>query len=254
MAEYAYVVQVMSTALRVEVLFNDWLAFRKTVARGSICEAKLNPWMLEGDNRLEVRLGLWPNADPADRLCLVRLYKAEHGKMAVDDDALCFFRWVPGLAPLEDEGLTTVFTHQLTMRKAFGRWGWEGATPYMPKDRPEIEATTVALHQSLARRNITALVDTLRLKHEEMSRALGLSFDDQIAKQEGYLRDFFAATDWHMLPLEADKLIVESGAKGRLVHVYGPDGEEPLVGQGGGEVFALHLTLSRMRGTWEVVR
>ena len=250
-----YVLHVLSAGLHVEVTLNDWRPYRKTVAELRTFEHALDPWLLEGHNVLEASLGPLPEEAGAEGPYFKVILCRRMPKHPPDvDDAMVFFRWTADEHPLEKEGLTPVFRHEFFMREAFGRWAWEDARPYMPQDRLDVQAVVVMLHQAMARGNVAAMMAALRLKQEEMSRAFALSLDRHMEGQEQGFRALFSAPDWQMASLDPSKLIIESSAGGRLVHVYHPDGEEPLRGRGSGGTYALGLTLSRIGGHWEVVR
>jgi hypothetical protein len=250
-----YVLHILSAGLWAEVTLNGWRPYRKRQAELRAFEHALDPWLLEGENVLEARLGPLPKQDQGDDLYFkVILCRRMPNHPPEVDDTMALFCWTPEEHPLEDGVLTPVFSHEFTMREAFGHWAWQDARPYAIQDRPEVEALVVMLHQALARRNLGTLMAALRLKQEEMSRAFALTLDRHVEGQEENLRALFAAPDWQMAPLDPAKLVIESSAGGRLVHVYHPDGEEPLRGGGSGGLFALGLTVSRIAGSWEVVR
>ncbi len=257
MTEHAYVIEVFCAGVRAHVAFNGWHAYRTFEPGRRVAQQKINPWMFEGKNELEVSLGLFEEGATAPAPSFeLKLYKVEHGKRTSDDDVMVHYRYTPDEAPpLARDALVTVFSHELSIGRAFGRWGWQDARPYMPSDRADVEALVAAFHDALARADVAAAIGMLRIKLDELSLALDIERAELGAGQAEYLATWLAAPDWRMEPLDPARLVLESTAGGRLLDVKGPGRTAPLVGHGGpiGR-FEYELTVSRIGSSWQIVR
>jgi hypothetical protein len=252
MTTFAYSLDVTTVGFVADVTLNGWPAAR---ARKAIRLNKLqllNPWLLEGDNRLEVTLA--PHEDQSATAGFeLTLAKHPLGKNVAEENVLCRYRWLPALSPLEKEGPTLVFSHTMPVKSAFGRWSWEAAAPYMPEDRADIEALVARVHATYARGDVEGFIQLLGIKIEELSRATKSDPQKLVEQYRTYFRDRFATSDWRVMPLDP-KLVLESSAGGRLVEIRAESGAPPIVDGADGTPSGYELTVSRIEGAWRVVR
>jgi hypothetical protein len=262
MPEFAYVVEVSCAGLEAEVRLNDWPVFRRVALEARTYGAKVNPFIVEGKNRLDVGVGPLPSglvAEDEARLD-VKVYKTEHGTASKDDDVLVHYRWTAEESPLAAEGTRRVFSHGFDFRKAFGRWGWERAKRFMPEDEPAIAGLVSALHRALAQRDATGALALVEPRVRELARSVDLTPEEQLQKQLDFWGVYFASPAWVLDPFDPAKLSYESAAGGRLVLVTGPEGASPITGSAivpdcvGPYPFELDLTVSHIDGSWQVVR
>jgi hypothetical protein len=252
MPTFAYSLEVSTAGFVADVTLNGWPAARARKAIGRTKLQLLNPWLFEGDNRLEVTLSLHEDRGVVPAFDLT-MAKHPFGEDVQDEHVLVRYRWLPALSPLQDEGPTLVFSHTMPVRSAFGRWSWQGATPFMPKDRADVEALVARVHATYARGDVDGFIDLMRVKIEELSRATGDSPDALVDQYRDYYRERFSKPDFRVKPLEPD-LVLESSAGGRLVDVRGPFDAPTIIDGAGGEPSAVELTVSFIQGEWRVVR
>lgn len=258
MRAQAYVLEVICENVDAEVRLNDWIAYHATDARRRVAQQKLNPWLLEGDNRLTVTLA------PLDRALMFRmsLYKTEHGTRCTDDKALVVYHWTPEEAPLEradpeavERPRTFVFEHAFRMSQAFGLWSWEQGQAYMPSDRPHVVGLVERLHRALEARQVDEVMAMLSTKLEEMARAVGLPIDDYLRAQRELMEQQLHASDLLVGPLDTDALVLRSSAGGRLVDIFDENGRPAPLKMWVGEMPAhLSLAASHVSGAWRIVR
>jgi hypothetical protein len=250
-----YALEVQCTGLRVEVLLNGASVYGEPLGAARFSQMKLNPWIVEGRNPIEVRLGPPPGGkvDSGAELKM-QVLKAEHGKELAPDASLLSFVWSEAEQPLEKEGLTPVFEAPVPIAEGHGRWAWEDATPFADGDRPDVEALVFALHAALAARDEATVVAYLGVKTEEYARALDVPAAELESDLRATLREHFAAPDWHMDPVDPAQLALEPSAGGKLVTVTEAGGRAPLRGEGDGKKYTLDLTVSRLAHGFTIVR
>ena len=266
MDDFAYVIDTFTATLAVDVRLNDWPVYHALDGVGRVARQKVNPWLLEGENRVQVRL------QPLDDEAVAALasakeggglppgftltfYKTEHGTSSCEEDILLYFDWTASEYPLQKDSMTQVLDHTIPFVKAFGPWTWERARPFMPADRPAVEALVAAFHGALERRDVPGLVSLLRVKLEEMARSLNQDPAQMLVKQQNYFEQFyFNDPSFRVDPLDTSQLVLESSAGGRLVAVRGPGGRAPLTGSAGPRPFDFSLTVSAVDNGWSIVR
>jgi hypothetical protein len=254
MAPPGYILEVQSGGLLADVVLNGWPAFRATTAEAQCVQVALNAFLVEGTNHLHAAVAPLPDKDlPADAHLRLKLFKADSWEPGRFVEHLGY-RWTPDESPLRGEGQTQVFSHRMMMRKAFGRWAWQDATPYSPEDRPAILALLGRLHAALHGRDKQAVLGMVSLKLHEMARAVGASEAQWVDAQRTTLEAGFAAPDWGMMPLDPASIVLVPIVGGRLVEVVRADGRPPLFGTGEQGGLPLELTVSKIGGTWQVVR
>src|SRR5881628_2025207 len=96
-----YVIATESTGLRCQILVND-VPIKKSDGGPVTSETNVNQWIIEGSNRLEIRLALPSDqrsekaADDA-RSLQVRLFAGEHGTQPSPEAALIEFIYDPAV-------------------------------------------------------------------------------------------------------------------------------------------------------------
>lgn len=256
-----FVLEIQCQSLRVEVLWNDIQVFTELAGTRKTSQLKLNPYVLEGRNHMQVLLGpIWqegstPVGANAPHFQL-QLVKGEHGREPAEEGKLAVYLWNPMEKPLRPDGMTLVWEQEIEVDSPFGRWAWQNA-PAMPistADRRAILALVSRVHAAFTRRNMATLAQLLALKNEEMSRAVGIPRERTAIGQERFFGSFFDASDWMMEPLNPETLLLTPRAGGRLVQITDSAGNPPLQGTAGNRPFAFELTVSYIDEVWKIVR
>ncbi|MCC6522965.1 MAG: hypothetical protein IT373_09910 [Polyangiaceae bacterium] len=262
MSEYTvYNLEVQASGLVVEVELGGARVYFEGRGGQRFTQKKLNPWLLDGQNVLEARLGA-PEAQAggrraaaAERYFRTRLIRLRAGQdWPEPEDELFTYEWNPAKAPLPDEGMVTVLEHELALGPVHGRWAWQDARPYTDADRPDVLALVGAVHQALAARELEGVLARFAVQNDEVARALGGTKAELAGDLREFLASLFASEDWRMAPLAPETLGLVPSAGGKLVEVVGPDGGAPLVGRGGEGELELGLTVSRLAAGWTIVR
>ena len=262
----AYVLAIMSSGgLVPTVTFNGWLAYRKPGPEWdgrTTASRKLNAWLFHGVNVLRVHAsplvpapkGLSPDAP--DHALRIWLYKAEHGRDPEKDPEITLldYRWDRSLQPIAEEGETELLRHQLLVKTGFGRWSWQDARPYMPADRPAVEALVRELHDALVRGDAERFTDGMAVKLEEFARATQRVPNQVLAEERAWMRGLMGMPEWRVEPVEIADLEMESSADGRLVAVRRRDGSAPLKAWLADEPLEYDITVSQLGGAWTVTR
>jgi len=244
--------------LRVVVWLNGVPLINSSVTERRERGVKLNPWIAEGANLLELSLGRPEDeADiPADALCRMVAYRAEYGPEG-QVWPLGQYAFDRGELELAEVGLTEAYSHEFSVEAddAFGRWAWQDGQPYEPKERVAIEAVVMRLHRALRTRDADAVLAEMSLRFEEVGRSIGV----EAGELEGDLRrdigELFASDEWQMQPLDVAGLELWPSRDGRLVQVTGPGGAPALVGSAApGKPFAMSVAAAHLDGAWVVVR
>ena len=254
-----YNLEVQAMGVAADVRLNDARVFVERKGGRRFTQKKLNPWLFDGHNEIAARLdwpeGVTPTGDaPAGgfRMAVIRMREGQD--WPEDDDWLLRFEWKPGEPAMGSEGLTEVIRAPLALGPVHGRWSWQDATPYEPSQRGEVVALVSALHAALAARDGDGFVGLLGVRNAEVARALGGEAHELEGDLRAQLATLFAADDFRVARLDAEGLLVEPSAGGRLVDVSAPDGAPAIVTTGGDAELELGLTLSRLAQGFAVVR
>lgn len=259
---FMHVLQVETAGLVAQVTLNDVEVFADWEGARRVAQTKLDPYLVEGDNRLEV--ALTPMTDdqgrplPVEASLVVTLIRGEHGVDPGDAGRVARFAWSPGELPVTPGELTGVWSRQFTVRAehAHGRWAWQDAPARAPTadDAQALIALAGELHAALAARDGDALAALTALRDGELARALELPADELRAEQSEHYRAWFAEPDWAMDPFDPGAFAATAFARGRLVRVTDPVGGPALKGHGGGRRFAFSVTATRVDGAWVLAR
>lgn len=259
-----YVLEVELMDLMLTVQLNDISIFSDAAGTTGFRQIAVNPYVVEGTNTLAVWLGRAaggaPGAEgPTERsMCKVRLYAARRGEQPpespTDDDFLAVYRWTRE-QELPAEGVALVWTRDVSIPRAHGRWDWQDARPYEDADRGDVLAVVRAHRDALAGRDVDTLMRLNETRIAEYSRALDMPLDEMRLDQEQAFTELFAFDTWTVPPLDEGALVLVPAAGGRLVQVFDPSGETPLRGAAGDdERFAMDANLSRTSTGWTLVR
>ena len=265
MPDFDYMLKVASATLHANVLLNDCLVFRHTETRLREAELKLTPWIVQGHNRLEVRieepgepaLGALRAAGeevPEPTFVLSGHVVPKIAGQCLDANEFLRYRWTEGETPLPGAGPATVLKHHWLVQEEFGPWVWESARPFEPQDRAAVVALVAQLHALMLARNLNTLEALLAVKTDELCQAYGFDLTATRREHMEFLRSAVSAEDFELDPPRDDKLRLELDAGGRLVRVLDAEGRPPLLGRANGRPLAYDLTLSHVDGAWLVVR
>jgi len=259
---FMHVLQVETEGLVARVMLNDVEVFADWEGARRVTQTKLDPYLFEGDNRLDV--ALTPMTDDegkvvaGDQSLAVTLIRGEHGVDPGDAGRVARFAWKPGDIPVEPGTLTSVWARQFLVRPehAHGRWAWQDAPARAPTedDARALVALAGEAHAALSARDVPALQALTALRDRELARAVEIPEEEMRAEQEAYYAEWFAEPDWAMEPFDPGAFAATAFARGRLVRVTDPYGGPALKGSGGGRRFAFNVTATRVDGAWVLAR
>ncbi|MBW2454688.1 MAG: hypothetical protein JRI68_09260 [Deltaproteobacteria bacterium] len=250
-----YAHEVQCEALVVQVLLNGVAIFEEPTGSYRFSQSKLNPWIVDGPNQLEVLAGPPPGEEVGkDAQLKVSVIKAPHGKHPGPEAEVVAFEWNEGDHPLLPDQLTRVHEGPVPVDEGHGRWAWQDAAAYSPGDDGAIAGLVMHAAQTLAARDLTGYVGLLAVMNEEMSRALDVPAAELLNDVSAALGELFAADDWRVDPVDPARLRYSPTAGGQLVRVTDDLGNSPLRGTGGGQTFETALTVSHLTQGWTIVR
>ncbi len=257
-----HVLDVACEGLVARVCLNDIEVFADWEGAARATQSKLNPYVLEGSNRLEVFLTPMTDDEgrPVEgpRSLAVTLLRGEHGRSPDEAERVAHFTWNPSQIPVEPGVLTGVWARQLTVRPehSFGRWAWQDAPATLPTadDAVALVGLVGEVHEVLARRDLGALLALTALRNRELARALDLPEEEVIAEMTEMYTGWFEAPGWTLRPFDPGFLAATPQARGRLVRVTDGTGAPPIHGTDGERRFAFALTATRYDGRWTIAR
>lgn len=257
MASYQVVVlELITKDVWAEVWLNGTPALRFPTGEQVRIQQKANPWIVEGPNWIQARLGYPREQDglgpkPTYEF---RVFEVEWGNPDGERKILAIFDWDPEGHPIEEPGLRMVYEQQFSPEQTHGRWSWEDATPYQDGDRPKIESLAGDLHQAFARQDVPTITGMMTTKLSELGRGLDLPAAEMTQNTGEALEAGFEQDDWVLGPFDPAELVVEPTAGGKLVNVFGPDGGPPVRATMSGEVVEVGMTVSHLAQGWTIVR
>jgi hypothetical protein len=247
----AYVLELVASALRFEVLLNGWPAIRGATSRGTTSTVRLNPFIIDGDNELLLRLAPHPDPEHQRRLSL-RLASVPEGHERSEEHEILRYRWTKE-SPLADHEPTSVLQHVMRVDAAFGRWSWQEAIPYRDGDRPAVQGLVDELHRAMSDAKVDDVVRLFEVKTEELGRAVGRTPDEAREATRALVEYFVRNPDWKMAPFDPAKLVIRPEADGRLVALSSEESIGALQGSGPMPL-EMDLVVSNLAGRWTIVR
>lgn len=258
--------EVQTEGLRAVVLLNGYPVFMPTDTGGRTTSLKLNPHIVEGDNEIAVRLGreldgadLGPRADFS-----MKAYHTVKGVAPTEEDYVARYEWDPDAQELEPDGMTDAFRQRFAVppKRAFGRWAWQDAIPFVAGDRVAVEHLVGKCRRALEERDVDTLLALLSLYAAETSIALNVPIPEAEQLLREYLEPYFGDDRFEMAPLDYGSMPLIPVCDGRIVLVMAPGGGPILQGQirvDEGEEpplppVGMELAVSNLGGTWTVVR
>jgi hypothetical protein len=257
MAYLIYVLEVESADAVADVRLNGASVFSEPLGAARFLQTKLNPYLVPGDNEIDVVLGrppppppgALPKPAPSFRL---RAFRAEWGVEGPDEELGAFT--YANEPPLPDQGRVTVAKLPFDAGAAHGRWAFQDARPFDPADRPEIERLLGAAHGALVARDASSFLALTKTKRQELAEALDTPASELMSDERAYLQSYFNAPDWDVAPLDPAALVLTPTAGGRLVQVTDAAGRPPLRGTGAGRPLAVSVTVSHLKDGYHIVR
>ncbi len=267
MTALQYHLLTRTEGFRTRVLLNRWPVYRNSDMYWCSVGTKLGPWLVSGENELEVQLVLpnterdkedenW-NATDVGQDFRISLYEPAPPMDEPDPDLqqpLFVYQWTDDEAPLNPEGPTRVCRHRFQAPAAFRGWQWEKARAYCEADQSDVIAMVEHFYAALQGGEVPALLQMLKMRTHEMA-TVGEVAEDHLALEQGMCFYMIARGDgWKLRPLKKDELLVEPHADGRLVEVTARDGVTPIVSTSDSMDFGFDLILSHLDGQWTFVR
>lgn len=259
-SSFLYVIAVESDSLNFQVLLNDVPVKQALDGRGVNSETNVNPWIVEGANALEVRLGLPSGGGPEDgadnaRSFQLRLFGGEHGRVPDPKDALVEFIWDAAARPLGGT-MAKVFTREFRAEISFGRWRWQDSppAPLAESDKQELVQLIRKVHRAFSEKDVGALTELLKLNSEEMARAMDIEEEMLVTGQSAFFSSLFESDGWRIEPLEESALVFKPAAGGRLVEVTQAGGRPLVSGKTSEGQYASKFMFGRVAGAWHILR
>ncbi len=262
MTHWIHLVEVASEGLVAQLTLNGVDVFTEWAGSQRRLQTKLNPFIVEGSNHLELALTRMTDDEgaPLDGPAsfTVTLVRGEHGRDPGPEGVFARFTWDEAAMPVEPGTLTGVWARQFTVPadRAYGRWSWQDApaTPPNEQDAQELVALVHALHTALSNRDADAVAAIATLKHAELARALDIPVDEIAEGERDLLGGLFADPSWRVAPFDPAQLAAAPCAGGRLVRVTDAQGGPPLVAGTLERPYFMGFLATRLQGRWTLVR
>jgi hypothetical protein len=260
--------EVKSEGLRYELLLNGGAVLREQDPAQRAAMAKLNPYVLSAQNRLEVAIAppLEEDTPGLGASLQVIVLEGEHGKAPPPEGRLLEWAWSPSDTPVSGPGFTPVLQFDLPTTVDHGQWAWQRAVPYTDADRLAVEALASRFRSAVVARDAGGVLALTTLRTADMSRALDVPEAELTRLQSDGLADLFGAQDFQVSLFDTRSLVLRPRAGGRLVEVTYPVPPPPGARPGAfaegpairvfaqGRVVPFGLTVSQIDGVWTIVR
>jgi hypothetical protein len=247
-----FVLEIQSEGVRTKAVLNDIQVYERVSGKSGMAQAKLDPWIIEGSNRIQVFAALAVGGGGTPRLGL-SLLVGPHGRQPAKSAES---KWDPAGKPLQKDRFTLVWEHEFTPERAFGRWAWQDAAPSnLPADdRAGIVALVEEVRGAVQKGNAARLRELFRLRDSEMARALDIPEAEMSEEMNAMFQALCQAPDRKIEPIDPGALVMTPGAGGRIIAVQTAGGGPPVkVSMGEGEM-DLPMSVSRIGGRWTIVR
>ncbi len=237
-----------------EVIFNGGLVQRNFTQAARTDAHKLNPWLVEGTNQLEVAVVPLPGRLDFDETARLELavFQGAHGRHPGEAGKLFDFQW-----RYRDQPVTAgqvVCEQTLSIDQSHGRWVWQDSQPFTSSDRPAIAALLSKYRQTLVNRDFAALSALTQQRDQELATAYDVSLAEVVETEKVAVQGVFGADDWRVEPLEPDQLQFWPRAGDRLVEVTHGARQPAIRAFAGGDEIEFHVTVANLNGGWTIIR
>jgi hypothetical protein len=262
MPHWIYVLEVSCEGVVAQVTLNGVDVFTEWEGRARQVQSKLNPYLFDGANNLELALTAMTDDEgapiPGAHAMTVTLIAGEHGVDPGPQGAVATFRWDEAAMPVPPGELTGVWGRQFTVpsERATGRWSWQDApaTPPGEADARELVALAASVHAALSARDIDAMLALTALKSAELARALDTPLEEIEEGQRELFGELFGEPSWRVAPFDPSQLAAVPCAGGRMVRVTDPAGGPAIIAATADRPFAFGFLATRYEGRWTIVR
>ena len=254
-----FVLELQCQGLSVNVMLNDIVMFSDPHCTDKTTQVNVNPWIIKGDNHLQVQLGLpievkTSHNNRASQMFELRLASGVRGKEPGPEDRRAEYILNTTDKNFKINELKTVWQKNFEVSPAFGRWAWQDAIPYSEAEHQAVMSLLNQIHSALSNKNSKKLRSILDLKNKEMSRSMGVDSAMMLSGQDSFFTSYFNNPDWKIEPLDPSKLRFIPEASGRLIKVTDLNGNPPLRGAAGERPFLMEIIVSNINGTWHIIR
>lgn len=259
MPSILYVLEVQTGFFNSQVLLNDIPVFTETNGRFLTSQSKVNQWIIEGTNKIEVRLGLPGNRVAIEegnisRTFQLKLLVGEQGREPGPSGVLVTYDWGTEKNPVTHD-MTSVYVKEFQPQRAFGKWVWQEipGAQISSQDREQIIRIIRRIHGSLAAKDINSLRELLSTYTKEMAKALGMSEEELEQDQREFFQSLFSAPEWRMEPLNEASINLALIGGGRLVEAKGVEDKPLLKGSAVDRTYANNFTFGKVKGEWRIL-
>lgn len=260
-----YVLKFAVRDLRVQVKLNDIEIFADRAGGAQTGMDPINPFIIEGKNRLEVRAGGvpvprtakdGPETKPGLRQGSAEfaLLCGEFGQELGPEQRLLRYSFDPRRTPLTTPRLTTVMAADVPVSRAFGRWAWQDAPAFQEGDAGAVAQAVQGIYEALRTRDLARLEGLYRRKNEELARALDMTLEELEHEQTEHYHGLFDAPGYAVRFEDPAGLTCRAMAGGRLVSVTTARGEAPICIATSERLLRLSLMLGYVDDAWRPLR
>jgi hypothetical protein len=247
-----FVLEMQFEGVRTKAVLNGIQISARASGKSGMSQKNLNPWIIEGRNKIQVFAAAVEGGRGAPRLGL-KLLGGRQGELP---PALAETQWDAAKKPLAASGYTLVWEHEFTPERGFGRWAWQDApaSSLGAEDRAGITALVQEVHSALEKGDAKRLAGLFKLRTAEMARALDMTEAEMSEGIDGMFEEFAHARNRKVGPLNAEGFVMTPQAGGRLIRVTAAEGGAPVKASGEDIELELEMVVSRVGGRWTIVR
>lgn len=240
--------EIECSDLAVEVWFNDLPVFFQNGGMRTK-NAIINQWLIDGRNRVEIKLKAIEKIDPVE-------VNAHLNLNLMDNQINLFsYAWKPGDTK---KNLPQFTNGGFVLGMEFGQWVWQQAEILELNEMlfREVNRYLQGVYESLNSGNIIETMNIFRVKAEEQARAYGMAIDTRITEQRRFFESWFSETGWRMQPIDYNSLEYTLCGDKRIIQLNKNDGSNVLqsVPVSSGEMISFPLFITKFNGNWLVIR
>ena len=212
-------------------------------------QASLPPYIPEPEETLKLTEKI--SSPPVLTFALVRTERTPDAPEKI----LAAYKLSPEQMP-ELPGTKRVFEKEFSLDSPFIRWSWQDASndPLTSADEKNIKDLAARLQKAFSMKDKAAIVELQKLKQAELALAISRP-PEAMAEDLNWLLGHIFNEAWGVLPLEYDRLILASEAKGRIIHVMTSDKSPVIQSAPGARGYSMPVRVSRVgNGSWQIVR
>ncbi len=252
-----FLLKVRSINIAGTVFLNDIPVFSDQWRSETDKQTRVNHFIFDGENHLKVVLHVPPDVEslPTEVTYSLSIEELEGTRESHTITERTRLDW----ALLSADEFPVILEGTFNIPQAYGPWAWQASEPIEMDslDKKPLFDFIDEVRVALLSRDFARLSPFLAVKRRELARAFGFPEDELEKDDRELFETMFNCPNWSIQEWDAENLIFETMADGRMLRVLRSNGKDLLRTARLDDldiIYSLPLDLIRTFGRWVIIR